>query len=84
MVAFADNIDDLPSEIKTATFAHFANCGRGTVLNMIRQKTLPARPLNPASKRLTYVIPTRALRLYLGVEPAEPEYQSKLLSGRRG
>lgn len=69
-------LEALPHEVSTTQFAELANCSKSTVLNMIRQNTIPARVLNPESKRPTYRIPTQALRNLLGVEEPRP-YQSR-------
>jgi hypothetical protein len=84
MIATTDLLNALPDQIKTATFAHYANRSRSTILKMIREGTLPAEPLNPASKRLTYLLRKSVLLQLLGVDeqPAEPVYRSKLLAGR--
>ncbi len=75
-------IESLPREISTATFARLAQCSRTTVLDMIRKNVIPARVVNPLSVRPTYRIPTWALRQQLGLEQPEPVYVSKLLTGR--
>lgn len=79
------NVDELTQAagfLKVSEVCGLLNCGRATVTKMIRQNVLPAEPLNPASKRKTWRVPTWAVRRLLGLSEPEPEYQSKLLAGR--
>ncbi len=69
-----DLLRDLPDEVSVTTYARLANCAPSTVTRMIRQNILPARRLNPPSKRPTYRIPTWALRDDLGLSEPESEF----------
>jgi excisionase family DNA binding protein len=74
------SIDELPQELDVATFARYLNCHPRTVRRMIQQNVIPAHPVNPAAKRVTWRISRSVLSQMVGLDE-EPEYVSRAFPG---
>src|SRR5262245_41359616 len=79
-------LEDLPDEIDVATFARLAKCSVSIIRQQIREDKLPARTINPNSRRPTYRIRSSELARY-GVArkraPVETQRERKAVTSNR-